>query len=1835
MFLESDNFTKKKNIMKNIILHTLCLFFLLNSACKNKKNETNLLEYSKYITEFTQGTIRSTDAIMVRLSDNILLHPDSLDGTLSEIFRLSPSCPGTVSLKNANTIEFIPDEPFTNGQTYRASLSLERITTVPRELRTFSFDVNILPLTFAFRDGILHTDSKKENTFRYTGFLQNSDLVANEEVEKLITANLEGKNLPIEWEHNTYSHQFTINDIQKTTSPGTLTLTFDEKVANTGTVKINIPALNDFYAIEANASEDDASSIDIIFSDNIDALQDLTGLVEVEGVKNPNLNVQGNIIRVYLPANNDLQGSVNVRLCRGIANESGTKLQQDQLFPVNLPSAKPQARFIGEGTFTSAEGNIIVPISTVGLRAVQLHVVKIFDDNMQFYLQEGAYKQTYSYEMRRTGRTILNKRIDLVKPDRPIDLAKWQDFTLNLADYIPVEKGVIYQLELRFRKSYMTWADTPTANDVPSEDENAIPENEIDFFDGIGYGYNAYPANYNWQERDDPNSDSYYIDSRFPTRNIVVTSLGVTAKGGSDGKYMVAVNDLLTTEAVKGCKVIFYNYQRQKLDSTITDKDGLATVKLQNKPFTLMAIKGNDKTYLKISDAASLSFSNFDISGKVVQQGIKGFLYGERGVWRPGDNIYLSFMLEDEENLIPEGHPIIAELYDPNGNVVETLRTGRDKHGLYCFTFKTNPQAMTGYWKAVVRIGSRTFSKNLRIETVKPNRLNIETNIAEGIIGKGTSVESIPVTTRWLHGAKTSSLKAITELRLTKGTTTFKEYPGYVFDDRSRAFNATESTVFDGTTDSEGKFNIPVKEIVAENAPGMLNARLTTRVFEPGGDFSTTTTSIKFSPYTEYVGIRLPATEYNWFNANEKIPLSGAVVTANGSPVDGRSIQVDIYRLEWRWWWDAEQENLSYYVNRAYQKPLKTYTTQSTNGRFALNLNFSEWGRYFIIARDENSGHTCGTTIYISSWDNDMNIPGMATLLNLTTDKKTYNTGEQVQIRFPSSEGSIALVSIEDGKTIKDIFRIPTHAGHTTFKFRATQEMCPNIYVNVSLIQPQKDRDNDKPIRLYGVVNVPVEDRSLRLTPVIKAADEVRPSQEFSVTVSEKAGHPMTYSIAIVDEGLLSLTSFKTPDPFAAFYAREALGVKTWDFYDDVCGAYGGRLESAFAIGGDEAVTVEDEHKNNRFTPVVIFDGPFTISSGGQRTHTFHMPEYIGEVRIMVVSEQEGKYGSATRKMKVNKPLMLNVTMPRLFTPGDEIEIPVTVFALKDNIRDVTVSMQADDKIEIIAPNEARVRFKETGEQIVFLKARVKKQTGTATLKFTAQSGNETAQYTCDVEIRMPNPRVTQIDAQEIAAGESVSFSKDLDGLQPHATLEISTIPALNLEQRLNDLIQYPHGCGEQITSAALPQLILSKFINLDKGAKVTTELNVKETISRLREYQNTNGGFCYWPGSKQINEWVTTYIADFLVQAEQLGYSIPSGMKNGVLAYLSEKTNQWKPDDYYAEIEQSYRLYVLALAGRSNLAAMNRLREISYQNPIARWQLAGAYALVRHENIARELVANLPAEAEQYRQLGRCYGSSLRDNAIILRSLVDIGMREEAYKLLQKIASRFASGEWLSTQECAFGLCAVGQYVDKYVKDGTSVNILLDGKAVTTDKTVLQQNLPLTNGQVHVDIQNSGQNTLHARLISSSIPWDESATATMSGLRMSVNYYRNGTLDNSSIYRQGEDIIAEVTIQNTGNIGRYEELALTYMFPSGFEYLNERLIADAEPFENVDNTDIRDDRIHLYFSLDQGQRKTFRFRFNAAYPGSFLSPAITCSAMYDNTINATIPGRTITIQRE
>ena len=1803
----------------------LILSFILFSfgACQEKES----LDFSKYISGYTSGVIKSSSTISVYI--NLPVDKKFKVGSVlpAEILKISPAIKGEVILKNEGCIEFVPAEPFENGKTYQVRFHLGDICSVSDDFKTFGFDFEIIPLSVVFEPGNILTDAEDENILGYTGVLHSSDYMLAAEVEKILSATYQGSKLEAEWEHTGNRHRFKLRQLKKENKEQELSLDFTEAVKNNGTVKISIPGKQDFTVLDVKVSPSKPIVVSIYMSQNVDTEQEIRGLVEIIGVNLDNFKVQNNIIQVYLPSTIK-DGSMELNIFPGLRSASAHTLQSKYTTLLRLQTTKPEVKLLGKGVIIPDKNKVLIPFSAVGLKAVDLEVIQVFSQNMNFFLQENSYDDRS--ELMRTARSIFTKKIDLLQENPNIDLGTWNNFTIDLSKQINLEKGVVYRFRLKFKKSYTI---LPCADIAPDSDYGTVD------WDNTGnysyYNEYHYPNGYTWKDRDNPCSVSYYRGDRFVARNIISSSLGVMAKRAADNSYVVSVSDITTAGAVDNCKVILYNFQNQKLDSVMTDKDGFGTLQSEGKAFMIIAQKEGDRAWLKLGDGNALSLSNFDVSGQHVQMGVKGFIYGERGVWRPGDEIYLSLILEDKLNVLPKNHPIVGQLIDPNGHIVQTLKSSIGENNIHSFIFKSVEDAQTGYWNAIFRVGGLTFKKTLRVETVKSNRLAIQMDFPnDKIVGKGISTKAIEVHTRWLNGAATSKQKATTEIRLYNGNKGFSTYPEYSFTDQSKYFESTTISLFDGTTDEVGSFSFGLNKIQTDNAPGVLNAIFTTRAFENGGDFSISSQSMLYSPYSAYVGIRLPESKDGWYSTEMPVQLSGVSVNAKGQASGNEQVRIDVYRLDWSWWWDAQDENLSSYVNREYSKSVLSKNVRVKDGIFSTPLNIEKYGRYFIRATHPD-GHTSGTVAYFGGWS-ETTSQETASMLHLSTDKKKYKVGETIKVSFPSSEGAVAIVSFENGKTISQIQRIPTQPKITTFELKASSDMCPNTYVAISLIQPYDERGNDRPIRLYGVVNVNVEDPSLHLNPAVKVPSELRPSEEFTIEVTEKEGRKMNYTVAIVDEGLLSLTAFKTPDPFPAFYAREALGVKTWDFYDYIFGAYGARLDKAFAVGGDESLQKMQDEKTNRFKPVVLFDGPFTLEAGKIAKHTFKMPEYIGEVRTTIVAATNGCYGSTAVNTTVNRPLMLSVALPRLLTPGDMISIPVTVFAMKDHIREVKVKITTDDKITLLDGDTQTIQFDKKGEKLVWFQVKINQQIGVSSLVVEATSGNEHAKVSEDIQVRVPNPRLTKIEAKEVQAEGTVQFNTEITGSDPQSILEISSIPSLNLEQRLSYLLEYPHGCVEQITSKAFPQLSLPVLLSLTAEERLKVEEHVRVVIHKLRSYQTSEGGFAYWSGGTYASEWGTTYAVNFLISAQQQGYSIPVQMLQNATNYIQKVANSWYSVKPWAQQEQAYRLFVLALSGQPDMAAMNRLKESNIERPVAQWLLASAYALSNQSSIAKKMVENLSSDIASYRETGGTYGSTTRDNALILQAMVILDMQENAYRMLNKISKEMGSGAWYSTQETSFCLHAAAQFVRKYLGTQAGINVIITtpkgDRELKIDKTIWQQKLNIDNKMSVVTVENKGKGKLFVKQINSYAPLEMVTEKMMSGLEMDVRYYNDkGVLLTDGTFQQGEDVVIEINVKNTGLTGTYQELALSYLVPSGFEIINERLTGNVT-WAGVENIDIRDERFYIYFDLDQNQTKTFKLRCNAAFKGEYMQPAVNCSAMYDNSIQAILPGRRIKI---
>ena len=1816
--------------------------------------------YSEYISTYTSGIISKKSAVTVKLTESTAHQIKKDNVKLDEIFDFSPSISGKANWVDNQTIEFKPDKDLPGGTHFVADFKLGKLLQLTDEFQTFTFEFFTIKQNFDI--SVEETQTMDKSTYKLqktSGIITLADYEPVENIQKILHANQDGNQLNIKITaagENKYSIE--LDSINRTNNPSTVEIKWNGDaidVENSGYTTVLVPPLDKFIYMSYKIYDFPEQYLQLQFSDPIDESQNLTGLVSLGNEEGLRYTVDGNLIKIY-PAQ-QLKGEYNVTVSEGIQNTNGKKLIEIQNFTITFEDLKPQVRLVGKGVILphSADG-LVMPFEAVNLKAVDVRIIRIFENNITQFLQVNELEG--NSELRRVGKIVYQGTVQL---DQTLntDLGKWNRYTLDLNKYINADPGAIYRVSIGFRKQhsvYPCYGEETTESTTTNEQNEKGIESSFEYFDDQReYSYwdyyeDDYYENY-WENRDNPCKKAYYNANKSVSQNIIASDLGLIAKKGNNGSITVFIADILTAKPMNNVEVEIYDYPRQILGKAVTDGNGKVTFPKFDKPFVVVAKKDKQRGYLKLTDGTSLSLSAFEVSGTSVVNGLKGFIYGERGVWRPGDSLYLTFILEENGEPLPENHPIVFKLKNPDNQLIKRIVQKKNKSGFYQYNIKTNADAITGNWTATINVGGATFDKKLKIETIKPNRLKIKFDFGLKKIVKSQQVSGNMEVT-WLHGAIAKNLKTQVELTMKSVITKFDKYQDFVFDDPTKKYNPAIETVFEGELDDNGFTKVIANIDAGESAPGFLNATFITKVFERGGDFSIDQFSIPYYPYTSFIGVRMPKGDKTrgMLLTDTMHQIDMVILDSDGKLISNpHQIEMIFYKVDWRWWWDQSEEYLANYNGHSYIQPLKRETITSLSGKAKWNIKitYPDWGRYLVIAHDLTSGHSTGKIIYIDwpGWASReaKDHSGAATQLTFTADKDKYQVGDDVTLTIPGSENSRALVCIENGTKLIQSYWAETGNKLNQFIFKTTPEMTPNIYVNITLLQPHAQTVNDLPIRMYGILPVSIEDPKTHLFPVLDMPGKLRAESTVEIKVKEKNGHDMTYTLAIVDEGLLDLTRFKTPDPWSSFFAKEALGVTTWDLYDLVIGSFGGKLERILSIGGGEEGLEGGNKKANRFKPMVKFVGPFFLKGGKTDVQRIKLPNYIGSVRTMVVAGDNGAYGSTEKTTPVTKPLMVLATLPRVLGPGETLKLPVSVFAMENNVRNVSVTVKTNGLIKVDGTSLKNISFNENGEQYVEFDLTVLKKTGIGKVEINAASGNEKAHYEVELDVRNPNPRVTDSKGKMIEPGKSVSISYIPVGIEGtnKITLELSAIPPLNLGKRLKYLITYPHGCIEQTTSSAFPQLYLTGLVDLTKERKDEITANIKYGIQRLMQFQTYNGGMSFWMGGQDVDEWGTSYAGQFLIEAQKKGYIVSDAFLKKWRKYQKTMASKWVDNGPSSQFMQAYRLYTLALSGNAEIGSMNRLKESKNLSSSAKWRLAAAYQLAGKTGIALKLIAGLSIYVPKYTELYYTYGSDVRDKAMILETLSLLGKKKEAFNLLKDISDQLSTDNWYSTQSTAYSLIAISKYLGDQKPPGQiKASYQVAGEnwiSVSTLKYISQTNILVKGIETSsLNIKNESNGVLYVRIIMEGIPEAGNETDASSGLRIDAIYRTlEGAFIIPSTVKQGTDFYVQVKLTNPTALD-YKQMALSQIFPSGWEIINTRLLE----IDNVTKSsiptyqDIRDDRVYTYFDLKHGESKIFSILLNASYTGHYYLPAVNCEAMYDATINARRKGMWVNVTK-
>jgi uncharacterized protein YfaS (alpha-2-macroglobulin family) len=1840
--------------MRIFILVIILSLFL---SCQKKKKEIEpgtLAEQFREKISLDDEIIQAPPSIVpitscIDIEFRKPLVPSHLRGTILDKnpFTFEPQIEGYSKWISAQLLRFFPDDNLPAGKSIQGTLHGKILLGEQREVDDFHFTFKVADQEILSLEGDFNPVQDKRNTVVYQGVITFAQPVDLEIVRKdLRLQGPDGKvKVNLTQKEDRRKIEIVTEPIIRSDKGKSFIFSLPSKYTagdKKWELSVFLPEVNVFRVLahmDMSDPSSDKATYGFRFSDPIMKNIDLSGYISLK----PEIEFTARIKDKYvlLEANFIAGQSYSIKIARGFPSAFNMKLTDDYRGDFTLNNIKPEIRWLSEGVFLPGSNEYKLQFRSVNIARVNISVTEIFPQNIGFFIQSNiiqekkssGYYYDYEYDyysnfqdLSRVGEEIFKKELTITS-----DKNKWVRSELDLSSVFKDKKNSAFVISLQFGK------DDLTGRCINSRDELGAGD--------LYYEPDDYYSN--------PCKSGYYYSRGTLNKLLISSDVGLTVKKADDGIH-VFTTDVLTARPISELKLEMYSYQNKLLETKNTDNNGHAL--FSQTGYYIYGKNQSGIALIKLNQS-SWQLNNFDVGG--ASGGIKGtdvFIYTDRGVHRPGDTIHLSAIVRMDRNSPPAKQPVLLKVKNSKGQVVLDKKTECGFNGHIYFPITTDLADPTGDWTAIIDVGGKIFSRTLKVETVKPNRLKITFDLPAEVhpprlVLKGT------LTTKYLFGAPAANLNAKIKIELESKHFMADKFPEYTFTSPLMKFERRTAKEFDINLDQNGVFDMVYPLSGIENAPGLIQARIHTNVYEKGGSYTEDTRGVTIYPYEAFTGIK---NVFHWNSAkigeNYSIPL--IVVDAKGNPVEGHHLKVAVYVNRHHWWYHYDRRDKKDFKRMESTYLIGEYSYQSGIRPVIHQLTVEDYGKHYIEVTDKNSGHTAGFFFYGYQWGRPESAEeGERNYLQISSDKNVYNIGDEAGLSFDSPDKGMALLSIEQGNRIIRQEWKYVERNKTSFHFSITEDMIPNCYSSISLIQPHNQNTNDLPMRTYGIKTIYVEDRSTRLPLSLSAPEELKPKESFKIKVTSSAPTAATYTIAIVDEGLLDITAFQTPSPWDHFYQKIRLAIQTLDNFDDIIGILYPDIDKYFSIGGGVgAAEMEMERKKRlaksrvqRFIPVVLFQQPVTIEPGRSIETTFTMPNYIGSVRIMVIGAGGTGFASLEKTVPIRQSLMILPTVPRIARPGDVFSLPISVFSMDKTIKQVRLSLKTSSNLMISGPASINVPFPEPGEQDVSFSLTVGNRVGADSITVLAESGSHRADYTVHLPITSPNPFFTEVTDTVVVKDKPVILIPEKFGLEGtnKAKLVFSRLPDIQLEKQLSYLIRYPYGCIEQTLSSVFPQLYLPNLVELKPYQKQEITDNINAGIKRLTAYQMSSG-FSSWPLSDYYrpiySNWCSNYAGHFLVEAKNLGYNVPSDLYNHWLKDAKKRAKELNKENHRY---QAYRLFLLALANEPNIGAMNVLRENYLKNldPLSKKFLAAAYYISGKKEVADEIERASSAEMTGYRELTGTYGSSLRDRALMTYLCLVMDDKKTAADLLRKVTKSFTSGGWYSTQETAMTLLAVSIYYKAvpFVGGNVYFKVKVEGQD--------EKNMELKGYQVPMELDNNvwGKNIsiktdrndpVYVTLFEEGIPIEDRIKTEHKGIELNRNFYTNEGLPIAVDQRQqGESFWVVYRVKNA-IYDQLSELALSSIFPSGWEIINPRISGETLPswIKNLrpssgDFMDIRDDRVNWFFNLPAYNDRVFVIKINPSFKGTYRLPPVSLEAMYSPEYFAHIEGGTVTVK--
>lgn len=1078
-----------------------------------------------------------------------------------------------------------------------------------------------------------------------------------------------------------------------------------------------------------------------------------------------------------------------------------------------------------------------------------------------------------------------------------------------------------------------------------------------------------------------------------------------------------------------------------------TDAAGHAELPSPVKAEVLLAHLGEQTSLLRLNTAA-LDLAEFDIAGPKAHP-LQFFVFGPRDLYRPGETVLLNALLRDNDGHPVKPQPVNVEVRRPDDQLSRKFVWQPDESGLYRYQLPLAGEAPTGRWQLLLDLGDgKPQVYEFQVEDFLPERMALELKGQDMPIAPADAL-NVDVTGRYLYSAPASGNRLSGQVYVRPLREAVPALPGFQFGSLTEGELSQDLELDEATLDAQGKTNLAIDSRWSE-ARSPLQVVLQASLQESGGRPITRRLVQPVWPADRLPGVR---GMFDGENVDGDGPAEFEVLVADaqGHKLAADALKVRLVRERRDYYWNySESDGWSYNYNEKYLN-LSEETLSVAEGTTAKVSFPVEWGPYRVEVEDPQTGLVSSLRFWAGySWqDNTEGGAVRPDQVKLALDKPHYGDGDtaRVTVTPPAAGNGYLLVESAEGPLWWQEIDVPVEG--KTFDIKVDPKWARHdLYISALVIRPGERKANVTPKRAVGLLHLPLDRAARKLALTLDAPSTMRPQQPLTVKVQARNSdgsipRQAHVLLAAVDVGILNITQYATPDPFAALFGRKGYGADQLDIYGQLIEAGQGRLAS-LAFGGDAADLAKGGKRPQTSVNIIALQStPVALNEQGEGQLTVDIPDFNGELRLMAQAWTEDRFGMAEAKTVVAAPLVAELSAPRFLAGGDQARIALDVTNLTERAQTLTVQLNTEGPLTLVDAPRKQLQLAKGERQTLYVEVQASGGLGQGHIKVLIDGIDLPGETLPPIArnwtlgVRPPYPAL--VSHLRSVLKDQQPWTLPAGALSPfepagrEALLTLSSRPPLNIGEQIKALRAYPYGCLEQTVSGLYPSLY-SDAASLEKlGVEGDTDAERKRKmeigIERLLGMQRYNGSFGLWSAEGEEEYWLTAYVTDFLLRARDQGYAVPPEplKKAGerLLRYLQER--DLIEADYSDNLEHT-RFAVQAYAGlvlaRSQQAPLGALRSLFERRTDARSglplvQLAIALQKMGDQPRADQaLQAGLAAGRSDNEWLGD-YGSPLRDQALVLALLQENELSKPTLEQrLFTLSDLLASSSWLSTQE-------------------------------------------------------------------------------------------------------------------------------------------------------------------------------------------------------------------------